>query len=85
MLTVSATDLARNTREILDKVASQGESITIERNHTTVAKIIPPERIMTAHQALASLVLPTLTPLQASEWLRDSKQNFGEAVHDPWA
>jgi hypothetical protein len=34
MQTISATDLARNTREILDKIASQGETVAIEGNHT---------------------------------------------------
>jgi hypothetical protein len=37
MQTVSATDLARNTREILDKVVSGGETVAIERNHTMIA------------------------------------------------
>ena len=42
MQTISATDLARNTREILDKVASRGETVVIERNHTMIAQIMPP-------------------------------------------
>ena len=33
MQTISATELARNTREILDRVATQGETVAIERNH----------------------------------------------------
>lgn len=52
MQTISATDLARNTREILDKVASRGETVIIERNHTTIAQIMPPLQTMTASQAL---------------------------------
>jgi antitoxin (DNA-binding transcriptional repressor) of toxin-antitoxin stability system len=84
METISATDLARNTREILDKVASQGESVAIERNHTMIAQIVPPVRTMTASQALAWLALPMLTLTQATAWLKDSKETFGEAVRDPW-
>lgn len=61
MQTISATDLARNTREILDKVASRGEIMVVERNHIMIAKIVPPERAMTAHQALAGLRFPLLT------------------------
>lgn len=85
MQTISATDLARNTREILDKVASGGESVAVERNHTLIAQIVPPVRTMTASQALAGLTLPMLTPTQASAWLKDSRQDFGDAVRDPWA
>ena len=85
MQTISATDLARNTREILDKVASGGETVTILRNHTMIAQIVPLQRIMTASQALAGLGLPMLTLEQATAWLKDSKEDFGDAVRDPWA
>jgi len=85
MRTISATDLARNTREILDKVASNGETVVIERNHTMIAQIVPPERTMTASQALAGLGLPVLTPRQADAWLKHSKDDFDETVRDPWA
>ena len=85
MQTISATDLARNTREILDKVSSRGETVTIERNHTTIAQIMPPQRTMTASQALAGLTLPMLTVAQAIAWQKDSKDNFGNTVRDPWA
>lgn len=85
MQTISATDLARNTREILDKVASRGETVIIERNHTTIAQIMPPPQTMTAAQALAGLTFPLLTPAQATAWLKDSKGDFGDGVRDPWA
>jgi antitoxin (DNA-binding transcriptional repressor) of toxin-antitoxin stability system len=85
MQTISATELARNTREILDRVASRGETVTIERHQTMIAQIMPPQRTMTASQALAGLVFPTLPPLQATSWLADSKDGFGNVVRDPWA
>ena len=90
MLTISATDLARNTREILDKVASRGETVAIERNHTLIAQLMPPQRTMTATQALDGLALPMLTRAQANAWLKDSreeesKEAFDDAVRDPWA
>jgi antitoxin (DNA-binding transcriptional repressor) of toxin-antitoxin stability system len=75
MQTISATDLARNTRAILDRVASQGETVAIERNHTLIAQLIPPVRTMTAAQALAGLA-PMLTPTQAAAWLAGSKEDF---------
>ena len=45
---------------------------------TGIAKIVPPERTMTAAQALAGLQ-PMLTPKQAAAWLKDSKENFGRS------
>jgi antitoxin (DNA-binding transcriptional repressor) of toxin-antitoxin stability system len=40
MHAISATELARNTREVLDRVASQGETVTIQRNQTLIAQIV---------------------------------------------
>ena len=85
MQTISATELTRNTREILDRVATQGETVTIERNHTMIAQIMPPQKTMTASQALAGLVFPILTPQQASSWLQESKDGFSDVVRDSWA
>jgi antitoxin (DNA-binding transcriptional repressor) of toxin-antitoxin stability system len=85
MQAISATELARNTREILDRVATRGEIVQIERNHTMIAQIMPPQKTMTAAQALAGLVLPILTPLQASTWLKESREGFEDTVRDPWA
>ena len=95
MLTISATDLARNTREILDKVASRGETMAIERNRTLIAQIMPTQRTMTATQALDGLPLPMLTRAQAKAWINDSKEEgskqegssepFSDVVRDPWA
>lgn len=84
MRTISATGLARNTREILDMVASRGETVMVERNRTVIAQIVPPEPTMTATQALAGLQA-TLTPKQAAAWLEESRGVFDEAVRDPWA
>lgn len=44
MNTISATELTRNTREILDRVVTRGEIVTIERNHTMVAQLMPPQQ-----------------------------------------
>lgn len=84
MHTVSATELARNTREILDRVAGGGEIVMVERNRTIIARIMPTERMMTAAQAIAGLQ-PALTPGQAAAWLKESRGAFDEAVRDPWA
>lgn len=85
MQTVSVTDLARNTREILDKVAIGGETMAVERNLAVIAHIVPPVRTMTASQALAGLPLPILKPTRSTAWIEDNRQDFGDAVRDPWA
>lgn len=88
MQTISATDLARNTREILDRVASLGETVGIERNQVMIAQIMPPNRSMTAAQALAGLPLRSISRLmvaQAAAWLADSKAEFSDVLRDPRA
>ena len=85
MQIISATDLARNTREVLDKVVTGGEVVAIERNHALIAQIGPAERTMTATQALTGLPLPILTAAQGAAWLEDSLQGFDDAVPNPWA
>jgi antitoxin (DNA-binding transcriptional repressor) of toxin-antitoxin stability system len=84
MQTITATDLARHTRQILDTVASRGETVAVERNNVLIARIVPCETTMTASQVLAGL-LPTLTPRQGAAWLRDSRAAYDETVRDPWA
>ena len=83
MQTISATELARNTRKVLDRVVSQGETVVVERNHTTIAQIVPTEQTMTAAQALAGLK-PMLTPEQAAAWLKESQEAFSNEVRNPW-
>ncbi len=84
MQTISATDLARNTRAILDTVATRGESIAVERNHITIARIVPSDPMMTVSQALGDL-RQTLTPQQADAWLAQRHAALEETVRDPWA
>jgi len=81
---ISATELARNTREVLDAVAARGEVVIVERNGAPIARIAPAQRTMTAAQALAGL-RPTLTRRQAQDWLGESRGSFGEELRDPWA
>jgi hypothetical protein len=40
---------------------------------------------MSAAQAIEGLGQSMLTPKQANTWLTDSKEQFSEAVRDPWA
>ena len=84
MRTISATDLTRNTREILDVVANRGETVMVERNRVPIAQIVPPDRTMTAAQAIAGLTA-MLEADEAAAWLKESRDFFHEAVRDPWA
>lgn len=85
MQTISATELARNSREVLDRVATRGETVAVERNHALIALVVPAEPNMTATQTLAGLPRPMFSAAQAAAWLNDSRQNSDDAVPDPWA
>lgn len=84
MQTISATDLARRTREVLDKVAIQGTTVIVERSERVIARITPEIPHMTVREALAGLE-DVLTPAEADAWLQDSRGDFDESVRDPWA
>lgn len=77
MSVISATDLARHTREMLDRVSCGGETLVVARNRTIIARITPVERTMTAAQALAGLH-PMLSAEQGSAWLKDSMDGLDE-------
>jgi antitoxin (DNA-binding transcriptional repressor) of toxin-antitoxin stability system len=84
MQTISATELARHTREVLDRVAHGGEAVAVERNHALIVTISPAERAMTATQAMTDLPAPMLTVAQAKAWLNDSRDEFDETLRNPW-
>ncbi len=80
--TISASDLARSTSTILERVLS-GETVKVMRNRTEIAHIVPARRTMTAAQAIAGLE-GKLTPAQGNSWLKDSRGEFDEEVANPW-
>jgi len=86
MPTISATELARNTSAILNRVTAMNQSVEIERNRTIIARIVPPVRTMTAAEAIAGL--GGLSKEEAASWLRDSRnegpEEFDQSVRDPW-
>ncbi len=85
MRTVTATQMARNAGEVLDAVATRGETVVVERNHAAIARIVPAEPARTLRQVLDA-IHPMLTPSQAAGWLKASRaRGFGEPVRDPWA
>ncbi|MFP5203843.1 MAG: type II toxin-antitoxin system Phd/YefM family antitoxin [Acidobacteriota bacterium] len=79
---VSASDLARNTSAILERILI-GETVSVVRNRTEIAHIVPARRTMTAAQAIAGLA-GKLTPAQGEFWLKQSRGEFDEEVANPW-
>lgn len=87
MHTVTATELARNFREMLDRVEFKHEELVIVRNNHEVARIIPGPAAMTALEAMAD-IYRTLPEDAGKEWLKDSKKiksKLSDKVRDPWA
>lgn len=87
MSTVTATELARNFRAMLDRVEFKHEELVVVRNNHEVARIIPGPATLTALEAMADLY-QTLPPEAAEGWLKDScptDPGLHDEVRDPWA
>lgn len=85
MQVINATELARNTRAVIDEVVRTGQPLAVERNHALVAQISPVQKLMTVAQALAGLPLPMLGAEQGTHWLEDSRSGPADTLRDPWA
>ena len=87
MKTITATELARNLRQVLDSLAAGGGEIIIERNQQMVARILPGTARQTALEAMADLYR-TLPEHAAAGWLEDGRRAFAtrldKDVRDPW-
>jgi antitoxin (DNA-binding transcriptional repressor) of toxin-antitoxin stability system len=89
MKTVTATELARNLRSILDRLAIEGEEIVIERNNREVARLVPGPGRQTAFEAMVDLYR-TLPEDAAATWEADSKRGrwkgakLKHGIRDPW-
>jgi len=88
MKVITATALARNLSQVLDRLAAKGEEIVVERNHRQVARIIPGHTHQTALEAMSDLYR-TLPDKAAAGWLADSraqpvKDSTAASVVDPW-
>ncbi|HMD96263.1 MAG TPA: type II toxin-antitoxin system Phd/YefM family antitoxin [Terriglobia bacterium] len=89
MKTITATDLARNLRRVLDRLAIEGEEIVIERNRQQVARLLPGPAQQTATEAMADLYR-TLPDNAAATWEADSRKGrwrgsrLDKGIRDPW-
>lgn len=86
MQTITATDLSRNFRVMLNRVEFQHEELLIMRNNSPVARLVPGPATMTAAEAFADLYR-TLPQEAGDTWLADSRLDDAKSgeVRDPWA
>lgn len=87
MKTITATELARNLRKVLDRVAETGGEYSIERNGQVVARVVPGVREQNALEAMADLY-QRLPAGAAAGWEEDARKAGGkldDALRDPWA
>jgi antitoxin (DNA-binding transcriptional repressor) of toxin-antitoxin stability system len=87
--TITTTELARNLRQVIDRLAVEGEEIVIERNRRQVARLVPGLHHQTALEAMADLYR-TLPAEAAADWEKDIRtppndQMLDRLNRDPWA
>ena len=86
MLQITATELARKFKQMMNLVEFHGEELLIIRNNHQVAKVIPGPAIMTALEAMSDLY-KTLPDDAGSTWLKESREASSAGlseVRDPW-
>ena len=70
---MTVTEMARNFREVLNRVEFDGEEIILIRNHHQVAQILPGSAHQNALEAMSDLY-QTLPDEAAKTWLADSRR-----------
>jgi len=90
VLSVTATEFARNLSEMLDQVEHQRVSISIVRNQKQIATVIPQLRHQSAMDAFGDLYLP-LEHTVLDDWMADVQSvnaaldgQLGGVGQDPW-
>jgi len=73
MKIIISTELARNLRQVLDRLAAGGEEIVIERNRQQVTRLVPGPGQQTALEATAD-VYRTLPEDAAARWEADARR-----------
>ena len=87
MKTITATELARNLRQVLDRLAVDAEEVVIERNHRQIGRLVPWPGRQTALEAMADLYR-TLPEEAGKGWVSDirsgAEETLQQGVRDPW-
>jgi antitoxin (DNA-binding transcriptional repressor) of toxin-antitoxin stability system len=90
MKTITATELARNLRRVLDRVVADGEEVVIERNHEQIARLVAGPGRQNALEVMADLYR-TLPEDVAANWEKDARASrwkgskVAKGMRDPWA
>jgi antitoxin (DNA-binding transcriptional repressor) of toxin-antitoxin stability system len=87
MLQITATELSRNFKQMMNLVEFQGEELIIIRNNHQVAKIIPGPAVMTALEVMSDLYR-TLPDDAGRGWIDESREAAVDSLprlRDPWA
>jgi len=87
MLTMTATELARNFSRVLDRMGHTSEVVTIIRNKRTVAKLIPGAPVVTAMEAFSDIV-GAISEEEGEAWIEDCAKMdraLADELRDPWA
>jgi len=81
---ISATDLARRLGDVLGRIRYRGESFTVERNGTPVARIgpVPGPPASTVREAVAAWISASADPGFADDLERVRAQDRAPA--NPW-
>jgi prevent-host-death family protein len=83
MKTITATELARNLKDVLDQVEFRGEELAIVRNNHEIARIVPGSARRSALEAMADLYR-TLPSDAAENWVKDSRAHgLADKIRDP--
>ncbi|MCI0443344.1 type II toxin-antitoxin system Phd/YefM family antitoxin [bacterium] len=86
MKTMTATEVARNFRKVLDSLQNGTEEIIIVRNNQAVAKLLPGAPKMTALEALSD-IYKTIPAQEGDSWLKDAKRGsrkLRKELRNPW-
>ena len=89
MKTITATELRRNLRRVLDCLVIEGEEIVVERNREQVARLLPGPARQTALEAMADLY-HHLSEDAAVTWEADSRRErlkgsrLDKGLREPW-
>ena len=87
MLQITATELSRKFKQMMNLVEFQGEELIIIRNNHQVARIIPGPATMTALEAMSD-IYRTLPEDAGATWVSDSREGNIDSLsnlRDPWA
>ncbi len=86
MITMTATELARNLSSVLSRLEHGSEEVAIVRNRHVVGRLVPGAPAMTAKEAFADLV-GAISDKDGGAWLRDCRgadQSLRKELADPW-